>query len=81
MMVLIDPLFPAMDLNGDKEVPLEEVSKKNKIKIKVYGPIQSACDFYYTPQKHDTVKKMHVIITVPFIKSHVVNLFSSFQGT
>ena len=21
-----DPLFPAMDLNGDKEVPLEEVS-------------------------------------------------------
>lgn len=22
-----DPLFPAMDLNGDKEVPLEEVSR------------------------------------------------------
>lgn len=38
-----DPLFPAMDLNGDKEVPLEEVSKKNKIKIKVYGPIKSKC--------------------------------------
>lgn len=23
-----DPLFPAMDLNGDKEVPLEEVRKR-----------------------------------------------------
>lgn len=23
-----DPLFPAMDLNGDKEVPLEEVPTK-----------------------------------------------------
>ena len=23
-----DPLFPAMDLNGDKEVPLEEVSSQ-----------------------------------------------------
>lgn len=23
-----DPLFPAMDLNGDKEVPLEEVSRQ-----------------------------------------------------
>ncbi|KAG7237115.1 hypothetical protein INR49_032788, partial [Caranx melampygus] len=22
-----DPLFPAMDLNGDKEVPLEEVKR------------------------------------------------------
>lgn len=25
-----DPLFPAMDLNGDKEVPLEEVSRQAK---------------------------------------------------
>ena len=23
-----DPLFPAMDLNGDKEVPLEEVRRR-----------------------------------------------------
>lgn len=25
-----DPLFPAMDLNGDKEVPLEEVSRQTR---------------------------------------------------
>lgn len=23
-----DPLFPAMDLNGDKEVPLDEVARE-----------------------------------------------------
>lgn len=27
-----DPLFPAMDLNGNQEVPLEEVSKDKSTK-------------------------------------------------
>lgn len=26
-----DPLFPAMDLNGDGEVPLEEVSRQSNL--------------------------------------------------
>lgn len=38
-----DPLFPAMDLNGDKEVPLEEVSKQ-AMSIQVYKMPGQTCN-------------------------------------